>query len=68
MKKSRFSESQIVEFLQEGESGAPVAKGARKHGISPARSGGYWAKLAVGKQSQPVALFRLFTSLRGEVW
>lgn len=34
MRKSRFSESQIVAILKEGESGVPVAELLRKHGIS----------------------------------
>ncbi len=34
MKKSRFSESQIVKILQEGESGLPVLEVCRKHEIS----------------------------------
>jgi putative transposase len=34
MKKSRFTESQIVAMLKEGEAGVPVAPLARKHGIS----------------------------------
>ncbi len=36
MKKSRFSESQIVAILREGEAGVPVGEIARKHGISKA--------------------------------
>lgn len=36
MKKSRFTESQIVEILKEGEAGLPVAELVRKHGISTA--------------------------------
>jgi putative transposase len=36
MKKSRFTESQVVAILQEGEAGVPVAQLARKRGISPA--------------------------------
>lgn len=34
MRKSKFSESQIVEILQEAEGGVPVAELLRKHGIS----------------------------------
>jgi len=36
MKKSKFTESQIVAILKEGESGVPVAEVVRKHGISSA--------------------------------
>ena len=34
MRKSRFTESQIVAILKEGEAGMPVAEIIRKHGIS----------------------------------
>jgi putative transposase len=36
MKKSRFTESQIVAILKEGEAGLAVAQLTRKHGISAA--------------------------------
>jgi len=34
MRKSKFSESQILAILKEGEAGMPVAEVCRKHGIS----------------------------------
>jgi putative transposase len=34
MRKSKFSESQIVEILKDAEGGVPVADLLRKHGIS----------------------------------
>jgi len=36
LKQSRFTESQVVAILQDGEAGVPVAQLARKHGIRPA--------------------------------
>lgn len=36
MKKSRFSEGQIVGILKEAENGVPVRELCRKHGISDA--------------------------------
>ena len=33
MKKSQFTESQILAVLKEGEAGVPVAQIMRKHGI-----------------------------------
>ena len=36
MKQSKFSESQIVAILKEGDAGIPVGEILRKHGISSA--------------------------------
>lgn len=36
MKKSRFSEGQIISILKEAESGVPVSESCRKHGMSDA--------------------------------
>ena len=36
MKKSRFTEQQIVGILKESETGAKTADLCRKHGVSPA--------------------------------
>lgn len=36
MKKSQFTESQILAVLKEGEAGVPVAQIMRRHGISQA--------------------------------
>lgn len=36
MRKSRFTESQILGVLGEGDAGVPVAEVCRKHGISTA--------------------------------
>ncbi len=36
MRKSRFTESQIIGMIKEQEAGLPVAELCRKHGISPA--------------------------------
>lgn len=46
MRKSKFSESQIVAILKEGEAGVPVAEVCRKLGISAATGFGWKSKYA----------------------
>ncbi len=46
MRKSKFSESQIVAILKEGEAGLPVSEVCRKHGISAATWSGWKSKYA----------------------
>ena len=36
MKKSRFTDEQIIDFLKQAESGMPVKELCRKHGFSDA--------------------------------
>lgn len=36
MRKSRFTEAQIIGMIQEQEAGLPTAELCRKHGLSPA--------------------------------
>ena len=45
MRKSRFTEEQIIGVLREQEAGAKTADVCRKHGISPARFYQWQAKL-----------------------
>ena len=44
MKRSRFSEEQIIAILKEQEAGMPTADVCRRHGISPATFYKYKAK------------------------
>ncbi len=44
MRKSRFSEEQIISILKEHEAGVPTAEVCRKHNISPASFYKYKAK------------------------
>jgi len=52
MKKSRFTESQIVAVLKEGEAGVPVAELCRKHGISNATYYNWKSKYAGAQVSE----------------
>ena len=36
MRKSRFTDAQIIEMIKEQEAGLPTAELCRKHGLSPA--------------------------------
>ena len=44
MKRSRFTEEQIIRMIKEQESGAPTAEVCRRHGISTASFYKYKAK------------------------
>jgi putative transposase len=52
MKKSTFTESQIVAILSEGESGMPVLDVCRKHGISSPTYYKWKSKYAVVSASE----------------
>jgi putative transposase len=62
MKKSRFSESQIISILKEAESGIPVAELRRKHGMSDASFYNWRAKYG----GMDVSLMKRMKELEGE--
>ena len=69
MKRSRFSEEQIIGILREQEAGSPTADVCRKHGVSSAtfyttlrRSADYHRRLAPTLQLRAAALPRWATN------
>ncbi len=59
MKRSRFTESQIVAVLKEGEAGMPVAELCRKHGISNATYCQWKSKYSGGRGVRATAITRV---------
>ena len=62
MKKSRFSEAQIIGILKEAENGLPVAELCRKHGMSDATFYNWRAKYG----GMDVSIMKQFKALEEE--
>ena len=62
MKKSRFSEAQIISILKEAENGLPVAELCRKHGMSDATFYNWRAKYG----GMDVSIMKQFKALEEE--
>ena len=65
MRKSRFTESQIVEILKQGEAGVPIAEILRQHNISKATYFQWRAKYAGASVAE---LKRLKPQAWREMW
>lgn len=64
MKKTRFSEHQIIQILKQGEAGVKVADLCREHGISPATYYNWKAKYGGMEASDVKRLQELETENR----
>jgi putative transposase len=64
MKKTRFSEHQIIQILKQGEAGIKVADLCREHGISPATYYNWKAKYGGMEASDVKRLQELETENR----
>jgi putative transposase len=58
MRKSRFTEEQIIGMIKEQEAGLPTAAVCRKHGLSPATFCKLKAKYGDPEASRPARLRR----------
>ena len=59
MRKSRFTESQIVAILKQGEAGVPIAEILRQHSISKATYFEWLSKYAGASVDEPKRLKEL---------